>query len=63
MNRLVEVVGGLMMSIIVGFLLAFVLVNLFLGCETWDESQWTVTNSCLTPSAIWEGVTIWLKET
>ena len=28
------------------FLLAFVIINLLLGCETWDESLWTEYNSC-----------------
>jgi hypothetical protein len=34
-----------------------VLINFMLGCETWDESLWTETNSCLTLTHIWEGVT------
>ena len=41
----------------VGFLLAFVIINLLLGCETWDESLWTEYNSCLTLQHIIEGVT------
>ena len=41
----------------VGFLIAFTFINLILGCETWDESHWTETNSCLTINQLWEGVT------
>ena len=40
----------------VGFLLAFIIINLLLGCETWDESLWTEYNSCLTLQHIIEGV-------
>ena len=32
------------------WLFAFMLVNLVLGCETWDESYWDEYNSCITPS-------------
>jgi len=39
------------------FLIAFSLLNFMLGCETWDESLWTETNSCITPSMILEGLT------
>jgi hypothetical protein len=41
----------------VGFLVAFLFINLMLGCETWDESLWTETNSCLTINQLWEGDT------
>ena len=41
----------------VGFLIAFVIINLLLGCETWDESLWTEYNSCFTLQHIIEGVT------
>ena len=35
--------------LVVSFSLCFVIINLFLGCETWDRELWTVYNSCITP--------------
>ena len=57
MARLIEIIGSLLLCIAVGFLIAFVLLNFMLGCETWDESLWTETNSCITVTQIWEGIT------
>lgn len=57
MARLIEIIGGLLLSVAVGFLIAFVFLNFMLGCETWDESLWTETNSCITLTQIWEGIT------
>ena len=63
MRNLIEILGGILMTLVVGILIAFVLINFILGCETWDESLWTYEHSCVTPSAIWEGVKIWLNKT
>ncbi len=30
------------------YLLVFCIINLLLGCQTWDESKWTEFNSCMT---------------
>ena len=30
------------------YLVVFCVINLMLGCQTWDESLWTEYNSCLT---------------
>ena len=57
MARLIEIIGGLLLAVAVGFLIAFVFLNFMLGCETWDESLWTETNSCITVTQIWEGIT------
>ena len=57
MARIIEIIGGLLLSVAVGFLIAFVFINFMLGCETWDESYWTETNSCITFTQIWEGIT------
>ena len=54
--RLLGIMGGLMAVIAVSFLIAFIVINLVLGCETWDESKWTEMNSCLTFSQLMEGV-------
>ena len=56
-RKVLEWILALVVTAGVGFLLAFVIINLLLGCETWDESLWTEYNSCLTLQHIWEGVT------
>ena len=56
-RKVLEWILALVATAGVGFLLAFVIINLLLGCETWDESLWTEYNSCLTLQHIWEGVT------
>jgi hypothetical protein len=57
LSRSVEIIGGLLLAVAVGFLIAFIAINLILGCETWDESLWTETNSCLTLTQIMEVTT------
>ena len=37
------------MVLVVSFSLCFVIINLFLGCETWDRELWTAYNSCIMP--------------
>ena len=54
--RLLAILGGLIAVIAVSFFVAFISINLVLGCETWDESKWTERNSCLTFSQLMEGV-------
>lgn len=56
-RKVLEWILALVVTAGVGFFLAFVIINLLLGCETWDESLWTEYNSCLTLQHIWEGVT------
>jgi len=56
MRNLIEILGGILVLTAFSILLAFTGVNFILGCETWDESLWTYEHSCLTPTAIWEGV-------
>ena len=55
-RKVLEWILALVVTAGVGFLLAFVIINLLLGCETWDESLWTEYNSCLTLQHIIEGV-------
>ena len=52
-----SILGGILTASVVGILIAFILVNMILGCETWDQTQWTEMNRCLTISQIWEGIT------
>jgi len=56
MGKLTEIIGGFAIALVVGFLIAFVAINWVLGCETWDESLWTETNSCITITQIMEGI-------
>ena len=56
-RKVLEWILALVVTAGVGVLLAFVFINLLLGCETWDESLWTEYNSCLTLQHIIEGVT------
>ena len=56
-RKVLEWILALVVTAGVGFLLALVIINLLLGCETWDESLWTEYNSCLTLQHIIEGVT------
>ena len=40
-----------MMTIIfISYLFIFIMLNLMLGCNTWDRDLWTDTNSCILPS-------------
>ena len=55
-RKVFEWILALVVTAGVGVLLAFVIINLLLGCETWDESLWTEYNSCLTLQHIIEGV-------
>ena len=31
------------------FFIAFLMINMILGCETWQQEYWTVHNSCWYP--------------
>ena len=41
-------------TVLIGFLMAFILVNMVLGCETWDQELWTEYNSCITPAMMFD---------
>ena len=57
MRAALEILAGTAIAFASAFGVALILFNLVLGCETWDESKWTKTNSCITPMHIWEGIT------
>ena len=52
MKKLIENVVGFVMTVVMAFLIAFVLINFMLNCQSWDESYWTETSSCVTVSQI-----------
>lgn len=49
-ERVLKVVGAGLVLTLFSLLMAFVLINFMLGCESWDEQYWTAYNSCITPS-------------
>ena len=54
--KVLEIIAGTTIGFLSAFGMALIIFNLILGCETWDESRWTETNSCITPMHIWEGI-------
>jgi len=57
MKRLGETAGAIMALALTGMLIALMTVNVLLGCDTWDETLWTPSNSCITPTMVWEAIT------
>jgi len=57
MSRILNIIGGLLLAVVVGFFIAFIAINFMIGCESWDERYWTEYNSCLTLPQLWEGLT------
>jgi len=55
-SSLLRPVGALLAMVCFGLVGGFIAVNFALGCETWDSSLWTATNSCVTPSAVINGM-------
>ena len=55
-RKVLSALGATALVVAFGFLLAFVLINFMLGCETWDESLWTEYNSCITFGHIIDGI-------
>ena len=55
-RKVLSTLGATALVVAFGFLLAFVLINFMLGCETWDESLWTEYNSCITLGHIIDGI-------
>ena len=48
MRKVIEIAAAGLMSLVIAWFIVFIFINLILGCETWDQSLWTETNSCLT---------------
>jgi len=55
-SSILRALGGFSVLAAFGMLMAFLGINLMLGCETWDQSLWTATNSCVTPAMIVDGM-------
>ena len=55
-RKVLSTLGATALVVAFGFLMAFVLINFMLGCETWDESLWTEYNSCITLGHIIDGI-------
>ena len=44
-----QAVGITMVTVFISLFFIFIILNLILGCETWDSSLWTEHNSCILP--------------
>lgn len=48
--RLAMQATGITFGIVfISLFITFIILNLILGCETWDSSLWTEQNSCILP--------------
>lgn len=50
MTKIRDFILGATVMIAFALMMVFVLINFMLGCESWDASYWTATNSCIYPS-------------
>ena len=57
MSKVTNFILAVLLSVGIGLLVGFILINWVLGCETWDQELWTETNSCVTIQQLWEGGT------
>ena len=57
MSKVTNFILAVLLSLGIGLLVGFILINWILGCETWDQELWTETNSCVTIQQLWEGGT------
>jgi len=48
MMKLIEFFVGLGMTVVISFLIVFIVINFMLNCQTWDQELWTATSSCVT---------------
>ena len=49
MNTYINIILGLTGVMIFSLLIVFAVINLFLNCQTWDQSLWTEASSCVRP--------------
>ena len=49
MNIVSKAIIGSLMAFMFVFVVNFTIVNIILGCETWDKNLWTEYNSCIMP--------------
>jgi hypothetical protein len=49
MRTYISIVLGITGVALFSLLIIFALINLFLDCQTWDQSLWTEASSCVTP--------------
>ena len=48
-NFFIKVVGPLLLGCFIMGMILFTIVNLILGCDTWQQELWTAQNSCWYP--------------
>ena len=49
---MIDLLLKIILMFFVSFLFTFILINLILGCDTWDQELWTEYNLCILPSQI-----------
>ena len=54
MERKMTQIANMILAILIGvaflLMIEFTIINLILGCETWNEQLWDENNSCVTLS-------------
>ncbi len=54
MERKMTQIANMILAILIGvaflLMIEFTMINLILGCETWNEQLWDENNSCVTLS-------------
>ena len=46
----------ILFAISFGIFLSFLIINMLLGCDSWDQELWSASNSCLTPMEIYKTI-------
>jgi hypothetical protein len=44
---MIDILLKFFLATFISFLFTFMIINLILGCETWNQELWTETNSCM----------------
>jgi len=44
---MIDILSKIFLATFISFLFTFMIINLILGCETWNQELWTDTNSCM----------------
>lgn len=50
MQKAKDIAAVTFMGLTGSLVFLYFFLNLILGCETWDQTQWTDWNQCVTPS-------------
>mgnify|MGYP003116010527 CR=1 FL=1 len=53
---MIDIFSKIFLATFISFLFTFMIINLILGCETWNQELWTETNSCMSFEFIFESI-------